>query len=290
MKKIRCEAREAVKDKLAYWLLSRSDPKAKELGDRLAHDQIDPNIINLWPLDKITRSYIGKYGQAAIAYNFSFDGQEVNNLGGGASLLHTFFRGTRTLGLSAGVDRSRQNIQNFTVTDTFVGLLRDVKENYCKDKNLDKDYMYPITGNVGFAKMIDDFVDLAEFANLGGPADKPQGAPTVVNNLQFETKIFGSATPGIHLSPIRDEVRLADGTFTATASRTDIHKLIVAFSRPVESLSEAQAIKVFGGQLVNASGTPAERRAALAIQQNIIRYELNNRANTVIINQSLLPF
>ena len=167
--------------------------------------------------------------------------------------------------------------------------MRAVKEDYCTDKNLNKNYMYPIAGNIGLAKMVDDFFDLSEFTNLGPAADKPKGPPTMVNSLTFTTVLSGSVTPSITLLP---SVGTTTGvaSLIASASRTDLHKVIVAFARPVETPSEAEAVRVFAGQLINRSGTLTEQRAQLAIAQSIVRYELSNRPTTIILNQSLLPF
>ena len=143
--------------------------------------------------------------------------------------------------------------------------------------------IYPIAGHIGLAKLIDDFVDLNEFGHLGGPADRQNGPPTLVANLTFQTVLNATTTPQITLVPIVGQTRITGGTVTARAVRSDTHKLIVAVSRSPKAPNSAEAVKIFGGQIITPTGTAAQQSAELAIQQNIIRYELNNRS-TVILN------
>jgi hypothetical protein len=287
VRKCRCEMREAVKDKLAVTLIAFGDAKARQTGHDLLNDRIDVSTVNLLGLDNRLRGYISKYARSAVAYNFSLGGTEVNNVGTDGGLLHTFLNGTRSLGFSAGMDRSRQNVITINQSDTFVGLLRDIKDDYCLDKNTEKNYFYPITGNIGFARMLDSFIDLSEFSNLAGPTENTQGAPTVGYSLEFSTTITGSITPKIELSAIRDEVRLSSASIGTTLSRTDVHKLIFAFARPTDGRLEADDATIFRGRFSSREGTPEQRRAQEEVDRQILRYELNNRPAAVIINQSL---
>jgi hypothetical protein len=265
-----------------------NDPKARALGTGIINGTADLRKVDLRQLSSRTKATLAKYSQTAIAYNFTFDGTEINNLSGGLTAVNTFLNGNRSLGLTAGADRTRQNIQTFTISTTFAKLLRDTDPEYCRSISVGTNYMYPITGQVGIAYMLKDFLELSEFNNLIGPEDNPSGPPTTTNNLTFTTSITASATPSITLNPIRGLTRVG-GSLTAEVTRTDIHKLIIAFARPLEGPSEQEVSRIFAGQLIDATGTPTERRAQNAIQQNIIRFELNNRPTNIIVNQSLLP-
>ncbi len=147
VRKIRCEAREAVKTKLGvtlrdlgeYW----GDRTAHELGLQLLDDTVEVRTVQLAGLDPRLNALMLEYGDTAIAYNFSFDGQEINNVDGTLGVTDAIVGGSRILGLGGGVDRTRENIQNFTISDTFVGLIRDVKPNYCLDKNVNANYHLP---------------------------------------------------------------------------------------------------------------------------------------------------
>lgn len=295
VRKIRCETREAGKNSLGAYLANlRREPDSVEIGLRILNDPtFDINkfmrTLNSQPLSRNTKVLIAEYSRTAVAYDFTFDGTETNNLGGNLTALDTFFRGNRSLGLSANADRTRQNIQSFTVSDTFVHLLGNVTEDYCTDKNTEKNYMYPIAGNLGVARMLDDFLELSEYANLASPSDKPNGPPTMTSSLSFTTLISGSAKPTITLLPIRDVTRTS-GDFGAVMNRKDLHKVIIAFARPVASKSEEEAIRTFSGLLINPVGNATEQRAQQAIQQSIIRFELNERPTNIIVNQSVLPF
>jgi hypothetical protein len=296
VERIRCEAREAVREKLGITLQAlgqnNGDKNAEDIGTAILNDSVDIKTVSLTSLGKPLKDLILRYADTAIAYNFSFDGTEMNNLDSGTlGITRGLIDGMKMLGFTGSVDRSRENIQNFTVSDTFVGLLRDVKPEYCNGRTPHgPNYLYPIAGKVGIGKVVDDFVDLDFFGNLGGPVDTPTGPPTLATNLTFTTTISASATPSITLNPIVDATRITSGALTAMGERMDVHRLIVAISRPVDAPSAAVAVKIFGGQIITPTGTLTEQRAQLAIQQNIIRYELNNQRNTVILNQPLLPF
>jgi hypothetical protein len=73
-------------------------------------------------------------------------------------------------------------------------------------------------------------------------------------------------------------------------NRRDLHKVIIAFARPTASKTEDEALRAFSGLLINPVGNTTEQRAQQAIQQNIIRFELNERPTNIILNQPLLPF
>lgn len=273
---------------LGAYLTSQADPVAQLNGIELQNGARRLSEINLTNADYNTRFVFAKYIQVAVAYNFSFDATETNNVGGGLTSIDTFLRGSRSLGLSASLNRSRQNNQTLTVTDTFQDLVYKMNDDYCDDTNRKRNYLYPVAGKVGIDQMLLDFVELTEFGNLGGPTTKPEGPPTTVSTLTFTTAVSGSVTPMISLSPVRDLTRTS-GNLIGLASRTDTHKVIVAFARPTKNFSETDAIKFYSGQVITPAGTLTQQAALLAIQQYIIRFEVNRPAS-IIVNQSLLPF
>ena len=80
-------------------------------------DTLSRNLKNLITAD---------YAETAIAYNFSLDGTITNNVDTGVLNITDGLvaSGSRVLGLKGGVDQTREYILSFTVSDTFVGLLR----------------------------------------------------------------------------------------------------------------------------------------------------------------------
>lgn len=191
-------------------------------------------------------------------------------------LLGTFARGTGKLGLGFGEDRTRHNIRSFTVTDTFAGLLTQMKDSTCRGLDLQsRNYQYPITGNIGLDEMVGTFVNLSLFSNLENKDAK--GPPTMADTITFETKLSGTSTPRVELAPLRRGVSLADAFFTASASRDDIHQVVVGLSLPVAPKKGTKAT-TFTGQFVTVKGSPAEVSVGEAISQQLLRFEQGNRA------------
>lgn len=294
VRKIRCETRQAVAHQLGQYLKGygelRGDPRATALGDAILADSVNLQKIDLNFLDRHAKILLTGYIDTAVAYNFSLTGLEENNLGGQSNTVNGIESGSRSLIVGGNLDRSRQTVQTFTISDTFAGLLRQVDPLYCEDQVGGPNYMYPITGSVGMRKLVNEFVNLVEFNQLSSPQDKAGTPPTFTTNLTFRTAVGVSANPVIAISPILDVTRTG-GNFNGTFRRADTHTLIVAFARPLKSFSEARAVRVFSGEIISPSGSETEQRAQLAIQQSIIRYELNNnRPYGVVINQGLIAF
>lgn len=291
VRQIRCETRKAVIQKLGAYLLSLDDnPRAQELGTGLISESINPKSIDLTFLPHPEKMIILQFSETAIAYNFSFTGLQSGSLGAGSSTVDGFLSGNKTLGLKADLARSNQSIETFTISDTFSGLIRNVDPEYCEGRQRDANYMYPIAGKIGISKMLDNFANLVEFGGLAAKNGEKPGTPsTHTTNMTFVTTVNASINPVITVSPIVNVTRTG-GNLLATAGRTDTHGLIIAFARPVGTPSSSRALRAFGGEIISPTGTETEQRAQLAIQQSIIRYELNNRPNSFIINQTLIPF
>jgi hypothetical protein len=233
VQKIRCEAREAVKSKLiAFLTYPDSPPRTQEIGRELQDGRRSFKNFDTGMLDKTTRRYVDLYANSAIAYDFTFDITEKNNLGGSLNLIYPFSVGTNTLGLGAGNNLQRENNRNFKISDNFHDLLLEVDDSYCLDVRAGENWIYPITGTIGLKEMIDTFIDLNQSGNLIG---KENTVPTMADTLEFQTMFSGSATPKIELSPAPNRLRVANASLMADASRLDKHKVIVALSLPVHS-------------------------------------------------------
>ena len=198
VQKIRCEARSAVRDNL-------NNARRQNLSD------------------------------VAIAYNFSFDMTEINNLDPVANLSKTMHRGMFTANASGNFDRTRENIRTFTITDSFVELLTKVKDEDCRGLAEGKNYLYPITGDIGIYEMIDTFIKLTHenlAAPSGGSGPGPSGdAPTLGDKITFTTKFQGSITPKVTLTPVGNALQIADASLGITSTRTDAHQVIVSLAK-----------------------------------------------------------
>ena len=284
--KIRCEAREAIKDNLVQWLEALPQfPADQKLGFDIAQGRpLDDFSDRLF--SRPVAAIVKKFEDSAIAYDFTFDMTETNNLDATVDILRPIpVLNTFTSAFSGGVDRTRQNQRVFTVTDTFIGLLSKTKPDYCaRFGTVDANYMYPITGRVGIGEMVHDFVVMSLFDGLAGDPTK-KGPPTTADTLTFTTKITGSAAPKIVLAPAGSALQVADASFTASASRTDIHKLIVGLSLPAapDPAAKKPAVTTVNGIFVTVVGTPAEISAANAVNQVYFRQGVSRSGDVIVI-------
>jgi hypothetical protein len=286
-RKIRCEARTALKDNLVTYLKRVKDPAANRLGVEFENGRPLNSFRDSLFHGKV-KTFIKKFENSAIAYNFAFDMTEVNNLDGTLGLTWPFTRGTGSAAITAGVDRSRENTRTFTVTDTFIDLFTTIPDRYCSGFATGANYIYPLIGTIGVDEMIRTFVELSLFDNLSSDPSKT-GPPTMGDTITFTTKLSGSAAPTVTLTPVGRVLQVANGGITGVVSRTDVHKVIVALALPTQQEAEAASASVGAsgaqasaaaqttvGFLVHVKGTAtnSELAAAKTIEQIIIRFEL----------------
>jgi hypothetical protein len=281
-KKIRCEARQAVLDNMADYLIEWGDSDAtKRIGAEFKDKTRPLSSFKDSLFHGYVKDVIQKFEHSAIAYNFTLDMTETNNLDATVDLSWPFAHGAGTAGIGAGVDRTRENIRTFTLTDTFLGL---TKVTYCDGTGVSgKNYMYPMTGTIGVYEMIHTFAYLAVLSNLSGSNGGP---PTMGDTIIFTTKLQGSAVPKLVFSPVK-ALQVADASLNASASRADQHKLIVGLALPGKTAAAAKTTSSAQvGFLVHTSSTAtdAEIAAAKTIEQVIIRFELARPGAVIVPN------
>lgn len=280
VQQIRCETRQAIVDSALGWLTAdanlnngRVDPASRAIGFEFAEGQ--RKIQEFRP--EIFRGRVAEliklFFDTGIAYNFDLNGVEVNNLDTQIDLLKPFTSSKLTVGIKGGFDRSRGNERQFTVTDSFGGLVR-LPDTYCKgegyDFNKPKNYVYPIAGEIGVKRMVQEFINLTLYSNLAGTKDKPTGPPTLVDTLTFQTVITGTLAPVITFSPVGSGLSVTDASLTGVASRTDIHTLTMGLSIAGAGVNLVTPVRtaVFSSMLVSASpATSAEANAVAAVNQ-----------------------
>ncbi|TPO12061.1 hypothetical protein [Mesorhizobium sp. B1-1-5] len=282
-RKTRCELRDAFEDKVAAWFLSdqlKNDRYARSVAPLLRDDTISLANVDFKSLSPTARKYLDYFMGAAVAYDFSLNITETNDANASVDLLGRLTGNQIKLGIGAGVDRTRRHEQTFYLVETFDHLTRQVDFDYCNPKkkknknyfNKDPNFMYPIAGLIGVKKPLDEFVDLSLFASLDS---KDKGPPTLTSALEFTTKIYGNATPGVVAEPV-----LSDSSVEFKNSREDVHKVVLAFSIPNPPSFEAMAND---GRFVVSAGTFAEKAAAGAANNFILRTEFNR--TTIVIDR-----
>lgn len=234
VKRIRCEARSAIKDATAEFLkkFDPNDRYAIDSGAALASGTMDFAELDVARLGPNTKPYIVKYEPAAIAYDFTFDITEENNISTQVDLGGIISRGAFLMPIKAENDRQRQTVRNFRIADKFGNLRGD--STLCVTPQQLANHAYPITGRIGLAEVVRTFIDLNENQHLTGSKDA-ETVPTLADTFNFQTTISGSLAPKITLSPLRGAIDVADAEVAGAASRKDIHRVIVAMALPTES-------------------------------------------------------
>jgi len=126
-------------------------------------------------------------------------------------------------------------------------------------------------------KVVHDFMLLTLFGNLTGDGTKDfttiSGPPTMVDQIEFQTAIGGSATPKVVFAPVGPAFQVSDASFGVSASRKDTHKLTMGLYLDTPGATEAKNLRnalfdgLIVGNLITASGGKAERGAAKAVEQ-----------------------
>jgi hypothetical protein len=285
VRQIRCEARQAVIDLTLEYLRggTKVDAISRSIGERF--DRNPETIDNLNPdlFKGPVHDALKVFWDTGIAYNFNLEMTEVNNINTSFNILKPFTNASGTVGFGAGLDRQRQNTRTFTVTDTFGNLVKKLPRNVCAGQVKGENYIYPMTGTIGINNMIQDFVFLSLFGNLAGKAEAPDGPPTMVDALEFQTFLSGNASPTITFSPVGKALSVSNASLTGTISRKDLHKVVVGLA--LSKASQGQLPSVRGAQfgtLLTASGGAAERTAAIAVDQYLTQKLFNP---TIVVNQ-----
>jgi hypothetical protein len=286
-RQVRCEAREAVIEALLGYLESPDNNQNKNKLDdysynvgralRKAYTE-DPNAIRLFDpshvtgfANTVTRHLYG----TGIAYYYDLTGLETNNVNPEVNLIRpTPISSLFTLGVTGKFDRQRQNEWTFTITDKFGDLIQKTDARYCTNHLIkSENFVYPIAGKVGLAKLIKEFTLMSLFENLDAVnkdvATVKKGPPSMVQQLQFTTEIGGGISPKIVFAPTGPVLQATNVMFPVTASRKDTHQLTVGLYLDQGEAKMLGGVRtaIYGGSLITASGGRAEQGAANAVQQ-----------------------
>jgi hypothetical protein len=285
VRQVRCETRNALIESMLGFLtdprnnrtLKKVDDRSFEIGKRIAkaYDEEPDSIMTFDPnsLSGLSRILVTTMYHIGIAYNFDLQGTETNNFDPEVNFLRPLPVASQVgLKLSGNFDRQRQNERQFTITDNAAGLITKVHASHCKRSIARENFVYPIAGRVGMDKVVQDFLELTLFANLSGDGKdvtKVTGPPTMVDQLEFQTTIGGTASPKVTFLPLGSAFSVSDASFGVTAIRQDIHKLTIGLYLDTTGTSAIGGYRaaIFGGNLITASGGIPERGAAKAVEQ-----------------------
>ena len=242
VEKIRCEALGAVILQIVHRLKASRGNSAEKLAseflDRLGRGDIfatDEDILRVRHALKEANARkeiarVAKFEHWVIGYNFKFAITEVNNKGGKAGFKLPLTRGTFTLNFEAGLDRTRAATREFKMVDSFQDFRNFDPQEKCRSYDAQKNWIYPITGSIGLAEIMDTYFVLY---------DRHGEVEAFTDKLEFTTKITGSVKPAIVLSPVTDNFHLASANLDSVNNRTDLHQVTITLRPPDPKTGES---------------------------------------------------
>lgn len=276
VQQIRCETRKAIIDSALGWLtedenLERGqvDLYSRNVGLEFRNgrriQEFRPELFR-----GRVRNMVRLFFDTGIAYHFELQMTENNDLTTEINLLKPAPPFPQfDLGLNAGALRQRDNLRVFAVTDTFAKLIK-LPDDYCDGSLVAKNYLYPITGNIGTKKLVQDFINLTLFQALAGTGDPISGPPTLSDQLEFLTVLSGSASPKLTFAPVTSGFGIVDASLMGSVKRSDRHKLTMALAvaGPGAGLLPQTRNSIFYTPLLSARPrTNSEAAAAEAVNQ-----------------------
>jgi hypothetical protein len=179
---------------------------------------------------------------SAIAYEFTFHITENNNAMGDALLEIPFLNGGNfSLKADAHSNRIRDSQRVFRIVDSF----EDLRRTDCNQHALEKNWVYPIAGEIGIYEVVGTFARLQRLAILtpspGVPdplgSDFPRAKVfSFADTLAFTTTFGGGVAPKLTLNRITERFRVTEASATLHADRTDMHQVVIGMAAiPVET-------------------------------------------------------
>jgi hypothetical protein len=275
VKQIRCETRDAARAAILRYLEDLAlagNVRAQALLSQYEanrEDMVNFDYKRAFPGDEYQhhREVFEVIYSAAVAYNFDLTMTEDNNLGAGANFLGPW-AAKFTLGLTGDFNRTRQNERTFTITDKFSYLLVDLnypdahQRRYCDGRVATyPNYIYPITGNIGIWNTVYTFLQMTFFDGLAADKDKPggSGAPAMADKLTFTTTVDLTATPKVVFSPAATGFQITDASLTPSATRKDVHQVIVGLALDTDGTAPLSSLRGFVFSSARATGISGRR-------------------------------
>jgi len=193
------------------------------------------------------KELVGRFYTTTVAYSYTFTTKEINNLSGSAGISFPYVP-IDIIKFSAGNDRDRQTVEQFTTTDTWYSLFEDdTVVHRCKGFVPDsKNFMYPLTGKIGLREVIKSFFDLVQVGSLAG--DESQLATKSVS-FEFMTRLVGKVEPSVLLARVGGSPQLVSASGIADVQREDKHAVNITIAIPKKgafvSQSDAAAAAIY---------------------------------------------
>jgi hypothetical protein len=170
------------------------------------------------------------FNDAHIAYEFQFNVDEHNDANVGFSLLDQL-KGPGSIKVNGAAQANllREGGRNIIVQDTF----DDLRQLNCS-RDMEKNWIYPLTGNIGMYDAVATFIRLQHADNPG-----PTRVFTFADKLTYITTFTAGANATLKLNPapVFDEFRFTAANATGSASRMDTHMVTITMTAGQQTIA-----------------------------------------------------
>lgn len=307
-RQIRCETREAAKDRVLTEIRTLAmgspyqpgDPRAQQLLARYERDGEDissfrPAMFAGADYAEV-RNYLTTIYSTAVAYSFDLTGDETNNLGTTLDWLGPW-AAKFTLNVTADANRERSNERVFTLTDTLGDLLMylSVPQHgvpYCGQAQLvQPNHLYPIAGRIGVDQTVKTFFELNSFTTFSATDGSKSGnaaqtAPTFTDKLIFTTTVDFNGTPKTTFSPVGKQFQFMDASLTGMVKRVDTHKVYIALALEAPGVASSTSLRNYlfpGSAIATASKASGSKKTATVVGGSVTA-QVSTNAQRLAVN------
>jgi hypothetical protein len=177
--------------------------------------------------------YAQGFKNAAVAYEFTFHITETNDASGDVTWSLPFLEGGAfSLMPNAGLHGIRDSNRNFKIIDSF----DDLRKADCSMEALEKNWIYPMAGDIGVYEVVATFVRLQKLEHL-----KVGEVFSFGDTLIFTTTFSAGVKPTLTLSPVTGSFRVIEASAILQAGRTDVHQVVLGLSAGPQAIPAGTA-------------------------------------------------
>lgn len=221
--KVRCEAKEAMKNRLLQVLAEDpQDLKSLSTHNRIKSGNLDVGDVTADMISAQALAKIDSFANSGIGMAFTLTATEADNGAASAKFALPFTDGALNLSVNAGKNLTRKNVRTVSLAETWQELVdQDCSQVTASHRNM----LYPITGEIGLAEVLDTYIDLI--------SQGPKKVKAFSEKLTFTTQLLGGVQPSLELKPLADKLKLVNANGNFSATRTDEHDVLIVLSKPV---------------------------------------------------------
>lgn len=254
VKKIRCEAREAIATAAGEKILTLGELKQElqEISSRAKNKEKIKADVETYAKTLLSEGF----KEAAIGYDFQFTINEGNSAEGSTTFAFPFSNGKALFTVGLGETKDRKSDRSFDLVEKFWELMVD-PEAYCETGPA---WRYPITGSIGLDEVVRTYIKLQRLGSLEKTFKKEKtegssgggGASNIsafTDVLTFTTSYSGGVDASLEVNPVVHDLRLTKASASLGGDRKDIHKVTIGFVKEFDIEKKApKTAKVKKGQ------------------------------------------